>query len=106
MLKGLLFRQNGVALHVLRKAPGTRSRLGIVVPKRVAKLASERNYFKRLVREFFRIHEKDFEVPCDMVIRRIGAKKHIEHREFGQVVGRLLAEAQIMAWTEKAEESG
>ncbi len=46
----------------------THARLGLVVAKKVAKRAHERNYIKRTIREWFRCH-KD-ELPAkDYVVR-------------------------------------
>ncbi len=47
--------------------PGTHSRLGMAVSKRVGN-AVVRNRVKRYVREFFRRHKMQFDPPCDIVV--------------------------------------
>ena len=47
------FSHRALRLHYLRR-PGARARLGVVIAKRVAPRAVDRNRFKRLAREAFR----------------------------------------------------
>ena len=47
------FSHRALRLHYLRR-PGTPARLGVVIAKRVASRAVDRNRFKRLTREAFR----------------------------------------------------
>jgi ribonuclease P protein component len=44
------------------------ARLGVVVGKRVAALAVDRNYLKRLVRETFRHHQREL-AGFDLLVR-------------------------------------
>lgn len=44
------------------------ARLGLVIGKKTAKLAVHRNYMRRVLREFFRIHQHEI-CPVDLVIR-------------------------------------
>ena len=44
------------------------ARVGFVVSKKVAKLAVDRNYMRRVLREFFRLHQHEI-CPVDIVIR-------------------------------------
>ena len=61
------------------------SRLGITVSHRVGK-AVQRNRVKRLLREFFRLHKKDFHRGLDLVII---AKKGAADLTYQQVSGEL-----------------
>jgi ribonuclease P protein component len=45
-----------------------RARLGLVVGKKMAKLAVHRNYMRRVLREFFRTHQHEI-CHADLVIR-------------------------------------
>ncbi|KPN71402.1 ribonuclease P protein component [Neisseria sp. 83E34] len=44
------------------------ARLGLVVGKKAAKRANERNYMKRVIREWFRCHKSEL-APYDFVVR-------------------------------------
>ncbi|MDK4530894.1 ribonuclease P protein component [Kingella kingae] len=44
------------------------ARLGLVVGKKVAKRANRRNYMKRVIREWFRLHKSTLP-PQDFVVR-------------------------------------
>jgi len=44
------------------------NRLGIVVGKKIIAQATERNLFKRIVREFFRTHQNRLPYPYDYVV--------------------------------------
>lgn len=56
-------------------------RLGIVVTKKVGK-AAKRNYLKRRIREFFRLHKPWFPPSTDVVIV---AKKGIPSVSYGEI---------------------
>ena len=43
-------------------------RLGLIVGKKTAKRAVDRNYMKRVLRELFRVHQHDI-APLDLVMR-------------------------------------
>ena len=44
------------------------ARLGLVVSKKVAKRANRRNFMKRVIRDWFRLHQHELP-PCDFVVR-------------------------------------
>ncbi|MCJ2165786.1 ribonuclease P protein component [Pseudodesulfovibrio sp. S3-i] len=73
-------------------------RLGLTVSKKVGH-AVARNRIKRVVREFFRLHQSDFELPLDIVIvpkRNLEAKQldlALATEEFTPLFSRLRAEA-------------
>jgi len=48
---------------------GGKARLGIIVSKRVSKLASDRNLWKRRLREAFRCHPQIFKTGYDYLIK-------------------------------------
>jgi ribonuclease P protein component len=59
----------GERFHVQAMANGqVVARLGVVVGKRVARLAVDRNYLKRLVRESFRHQQREL-VGFDLLVR-------------------------------------
>jgi ribonuclease P protein component len=56
-------------------------RLGLVIGKKVAKHAVDRNYMRRVLREFFRIQQHAIN-PMDLVIR---VQKKFEKKDFTQI---------------------
>jgi ribonuclease P protein component len=59
----------GELFHVLMRPNRlTHPRLGVIVAKKVARAATARNYMKRTVREFFRLHQAELE-GMDVVVR-------------------------------------
>ena len=56
-------------------------RLGLVVGKKVAKHAVDRNYMRRVLREFFRVQQHAIN-PMDLVIR---VQKKFEKKDFLQI---------------------
>lgn len=64
-------KQRGTTLFQVFYRPGSglgHARLGLVVSKKTAKRAHERNYMKRVVREWFRCHKATL-MPYDFVVR-------------------------------------
>lgn len=61
-------RAKGVGLF-FRKGEGVSSRLGIVISKRQVKRAVDRNKFKRMIREFYRLNQPKFGSTYDIVVR-------------------------------------
>lgn len=59
----------------------THSRLGLVVGKKIAKLSVDRNYMRRVLREFFRIQQHVIN-HVDLVIR---VQKKFENKDFIQI---------------------
>jgi len=57
------------------------ARLGLVVGKKVAKRAVDRNYMRRVLREFFRIQQHEIN-PVNLVIR---VQKKFEKEDFLQI---------------------
>jgi ribonuclease P protein component len=57
------------------------ARLGLVVGKKVAKRAVDRNYMRRVLREFFRIQQHEIN-PVDLVVR---VQKKFEKEDFLQI---------------------
>ena len=62
-----VLRSGTFDLHVLRREAGA-ARLGLVVPKKIARLAVLRNTVKRMAREIFRRRRSELP-PSDLVLR-------------------------------------
>ena len=58
-----------------------RARLGLVVGKKTAKLAVSRNYMRRVLREFFRLNQRDI-CHVDLIIR---VQKKFDKVDFFQI---------------------
>jgi ribonuclease P protein component len=69
-----------LALHYQPNQIG-HARLGLVVGKKVAKRAVDRNYMRRVLREFFRIQQHEIN-HVDLVIR---VQKKFEKEDFIQI---------------------
>lgn len=69
-----------LAVHYQPNTLG-RPRLGLVVGKKIAKLAVDRNYMRRVLREFFRIQQHTIS-HVDLVIR---VQKRFEKKDFVQI---------------------
>jgi len=65
-------------------------RLGLVVGKKVAKRANRRNYIKRTVREWFRLH-RDTLPPMDFVVRSRQAYYRDEYHDAMAALAALFA---------------
>lgn len=65
-------------LATRRNAESSQSRIGIVVAKKKIRRAHERNRFKRLARESFRLHQQDLPA-LDIVIMAKQGADHIEN---------------------------
>lgn len=61
------------------------SRLGFMVSKKIHKRASQRNYIKRIIREFFRTNQSDW-IPLDLIVR---AQKHFTSEDYSLVIAEL-----------------
>lgn len=68
-------------------------RLGLVVSKKIAKRANKRNYMKRLLREWFRLHRSQLQAE-DWVIRV---------RAPFDAQSRLAVCAELAGWAGRAE---
>ncbi|PIT20080.1 ribonuclease P protein component [Snodgrassella communis] len=60
-------------------------RLGLIVAKKVARRANRRNYMKRVLREWFRLHRHELP-PVDIIIR---IRQPFRHTEYADVVRTL-----------------
>ncbi len=58
-----------------------RARLGLVVSKKIAKLAVSRNYMRRVLRELFRLKQHEI-CHVDLIIR---VQKKYSNRDFKQI---------------------
>ena len=73
--------RHGRYVQVLLGEAQAHPRLGLVVAKKVAKRAHERNYMKRVLREWFRLHKPQLPAQ-DIVVR---AKMKFEQEDFQAV---------------------
>ncbi len=76
-------------------------RLGLTVSKKMGN-AVARNRIKRVVREYFRLHQYDFELPLDIIVipkRNLEAKQltlALATEEFTPLLSRIKAEAATL----------
>ncbi len=61
------------------------SRLGFMVSKKIHKRANQRNYIKRVIREYFRTHQNLWQ-PVDVIIR---SQRHFSTLDYPQVISEL-----------------
>jgi len=77
-----------LAIHYQYNTLG-RARLGLVVAKKIAKRSVDRNYMRRVLREFFRKQQMDIG-PIDVVLRVQKIFHHQEHEAVAQEFDDLL----------------
>lgn len=65
-------------------------RLGLAVAKKVAKRANRRNYMKRVLREWFRVHQHQLP-PVDLIIRVHESFDHTQRAAVLSVLQKLAA---------------
>nr|WP_238528387.1 ribonuclease P protein component [Pseudodesulfovibrio mercurii] len=92
------FTRSFILFILKRSSPGPGIRLGLTVSKKMGH-AVARNRIKRVVREYFRLHQFDFDLPLDVVVvpkRNLEAKQltlALATEEFTPLLSRLRAEA-------------
>jgi ribonuclease P protein component len=59
---------------------GSRSRFGIVIPKKIGS-AVERNRCRRLLREVYRLHQHDFSRPAEIVLVARSSLKNCKYAD-------------------------
>jgi ribonuclease P protein component len=91
-----VFREDGVLLYCSPAKESGINRLGILVSRRAIKRATERNRIKRLIREFFRMHKKQFSASFDLIVRILGSDKLLELNNLEIVLNQLFARAGIL----------
>jgi len=72
------------------------NRLGIVVGKKIIAKATERNLFKRIVREFFRIHQNRLPHPYDYVVCARKAPEKRTRDFYWQTLGSLFKHEKLL----------
>jgi ribonuclease P protein component len=90
-------RAEGVVLYYRKRLmkAGT-SRLGVVVSKRVCKLAARRNRLKRITREVFRTTQKRYVEAFDLVIRFTSAPEKQTGNEIKKKIETTLLNAKLI----------
>ncbi len=89
-------------LHYSLASEGGASRLGLIVPKRLARTASLRNAIKRQGREAFRLVAVEIS-PCDLVVRLrrplkgVNARDDIQRRVWRRELGDLLKRLPMLS---------
>ncbi|OGW85640.1 MAG: ribonuclease P protein component [Omnitrophica bacterium RIFCSPHIGHO2_02_FULL_46_11] len=91
-----VFRESGVALYCSQIPAQDKSRLGIVVSRRVLKNAVDRNRVKRVTREFFRLNKTNFRSNFDLVVRIIESGKSFKNNNLREVLNRLFKRAGVL----------
>ncbi len=92
MMARRVVRGQNFDLHYRLANTGESPRLGLMVPKRLAKAASLRNAIKRQGREAFRLMALEI-VPCDLVLRLRHVVKNVNARD----------SVQLRAWRTELE---
>lgn len=95
LTKGKSIRENGIALYYVKTASERASRLGILVSKRAAKRAVDRNRIKRVAREYFRCAKSRFHQNFDIVIRAISYDKSFGKKELRNILNQLFEQAGL-----------
>ncbi len=86
-------RENGINLYFSTSAK--KSRVGIIVSRRVFKLAVDRNRTKRKVREFFRLRKAKFQGSFDLVVRVVDGRKLFENNNLERTLTCLFERAGV-----------
>ncbi|MGE4423506.1 MAG: ribonuclease P protein component [Pseudodesulfovibrio sp.] len=92
------FTKSFILFMLKRSDPDGAIRLGLTVSKKMGH-AVARNRIKRVVREYFRLHQFDFDLPLDIVVvpkRNLEAKQltlALATEEFTPLLSRLSAKA-------------
>ena len=74
MRRGFCVADGTLVLFAVKRDGNSATRIGITIPKRTGN-AVQRNRWKRLVRESFRLHQHEFPVGVDLIVRpKKGAK--------------------------------
>ncbi len=88
-------RQNGIAVY-FKESDQKKSRLGIIVSKRILKRAVDRNRAKRLIREFFRREKNHFNSNFDFLIRLYQSDNLLESNNLHKYLKALLHTVKIL----------
>lgn len=114
LTKGKSIRENGIVLYYVKTpcraisapgavksseavvADGTDTRLGILVSKRTAKRAVDRNKIKRAAREYFRCIKNRLYQNFDIVIRAVSYDKSFGKKELRNILNRLFERAGLV----------
>ncbi|MEZ7196909.1 ribonuclease P protein component [Pseudodesulfovibrio karagichevae] len=92
------FTKSFILFMLKRSDPDGSLRLGLTVSKKMGH-AVARNRIKRVVREYFRLHQFDFDLPLDIVVvpkRNLEAKQltlALATEEFTPLLSRLCSKA-------------
>ena len=77
-----------LAIHYRYNQLGS-PRLGLVIGKKTARLAVQRNYMRRVLRELFRTRQADL-APVDIVVRSQRMFTRADYAQISQEFGELL----------------
>ena len=77
-----------LAIHYRYNQLGS-PRLGLVIGKKTARLAVQRNYMRRVLRELFRTRQADL-APVDLVVRSQRMFTRADYAQISQEFGELL----------------
>jgi len=88
--QGAVVRGNSFSLHYQALSPKEKSRIAVVVSKRVARTATARNQLKRRGREFLRNHLSQGGTPYAVILRLTPTAASRTHAQFREELGVLL----------------
>lgn len=88
-------RDNGINLYFLEKPFLERSRLGVMISRRVFKRAVDRNRAKRKAREFFRLQKAKFQGSFDLLVKIVDGHKLFDNNNLEEVLAHLFKRAGV-----------
>jgi len=93
--KGKAFREKGIFLKI-RTGEAETSRIGIIVSKKVAKKATERNRIRRLLAEAIRKNLNEIKTGRDIVVVALPGFKEKKTQDVEKIVHYLFKKAALL----------
>lgn len=94
--EGHFIRGKLLNLWILREKRKKRPRIGIVVTRRTAPLATQRNFWKRRIREIFRRNQHCLKAGVSILVKAKGRQKAPSYHEIREEFEKRLRQAQVL----------